>query len=233
MKITWLHGASMGSCAHPAVGWTVLLFSRQFDYITAALRDLSELSKWAEQPKLSHTRNYWLSFRGKRLCSYFESQEESAQLLEERIQKNPVSSGNFCLALGLPVRTVSISALLLDFWLKPTYVLFSQQCKSSCFPKAWEDPSDTSCSGQSRQGTLLALGHRNPSTQTDPICCIPASQSFYFFSCFHHLYVKQWLRPKRKIKYRERKQKTKKPSVKKPFSMPEVLVNESDYWKAV
>lgn len=44
--------------------------------------------------------------------------------------------------------------------------------------------------------------------QTQSAASLPASQSFHFFSFFYHLYVNQWLRPKRKIKYRERKQKT-------------------------
>lgn len=133
--------------------------------------------------------------------------------LRRESKKIPVSFGNFCLALSPPVGSAYISCLLLDFWLKPTYVLFSQQCKSSCFPKAWEVPFDTSCSGQSRAGrepSWLWDFATHPHQQIQSAASLPASQSFHFFSCSHHLNVNQWLKPKRKIKHKERKQKTKK-----------------------
>lgn len=53
--------------------------------------------------------------------------------------------GNLCLVLSLSVRSASeLLHWTHSLWLNPiTYVLFSQQRKSSCFPKALEDPSDT------------------------------------------------------------------------------------------
>lgn len=193
----WLHRASMGSCAHPAMAWTVLLFSRQFDPITATLRDLNELSKWAEiigcPSEEEALQQLWV-LGEKHSITQKENPNKSCFLWELPPCSQP--------ACWISLYSISFTGLLAEAHLCAVF----QQCKSSCFPKPEKTHLTRHAQGRAgREPSWLWDIATHPHKQTQNAASLPACHSFHFFCYFHSLYVSQWLRQKRKIKHRERK----------------------------
>lgn len=143
---------------------------------------------------------------------------------------NPVSLGNSHLALSLPVGSVSLFHLFhWTFGWSPPICCFPSSAKAAAFPRPEKIHLTRHARGRpGREPSWLWDIATYPHKQTQSSASLPASQRFHFFSCFHHLYVKQWLRRKRKIKHRERKQKKPKktpPSKKRSLCQKYLLMS--------
>lgn len=174
-----------------------------------------------------------LQLREKRVCCCSQSWKRSTWLLRQRIQVNPISLGNFCLALSLPFRLVLKLFHWTFGWSPPPMCCFPIREQAAVFPRP-----DTSDSRQIRQlpeqggepswlEVTLQLSYTNRPKlllffQSDDACIL--------FSCFHHLHVsndkvktKEKNTGKEKKKQTNKNQMRRKASLKNTFPMPAAI----------